>query len=320
MPSVYTVASREFSDIVHSKRFIILVAVFSVVFMVGMASIYLTVLSMAQGLGIAMPTGFLGRAASIIASSMSYFAPIIGIALGCDAISGEREKGTLKTILAQPIYRDTFITGKFIAAILAVSIAVSIASLVNVGGSIVILGVTPTSEDVARLALFIVFSILYAISYYGIAILLSTIARRTTQSVIVSVTLWAVFTFAIPIIASLIAYMYRPITGVEIIQRSGGNVTIRRPSPEEMQRIIEQMRARATITEAINSITPNYHFTKIIQYILGTSGGFMQGRLGQSLSIYQGLVSAWPNILVLVLVACITLIASYMVFIRQEAR
>ncbi|MEM2640823.1 MAG: ABC transporter permease, partial [Candidatus Bathyarchaeia archaeon] len=212
--------------------------------------------------------------------------------------------------------RDTFITGKFIAAILAVSIAVSIASLVNVGGSIVILGVTPTSEDIARLALFIVFSILYAISYYGIAILLSTIARRTTQSVIVSVTLWAIFTFAIPIIASLVAYMYRPITGIEIIQRPGGNVTIRRPSPEEMQRIIEQTRARATITEAINSITPNYHFTKIIQYILG----FMQGRLNQSLSIYQGLVSAWPNILVLVLVACITLIASYMVFIRQEAR
>ncbi|MEM2739405.1 MAG: ABC transporter permease [Candidatus Bathyarchaeia archaeon] len=320
MPSVYTVASREFSDILRSKRFIILVAVFSVVFMVGIASIYLTVISMAQGLGIAMPTGFLGRAASMVASSMSYFAPIVGIALGCDAISGERERGTLRTILAQPIYRDTFITGKFLAAFLAVSIAVSIASLVNVGGSIVILGVTPTGEDIARLALFIAFAILYAIGYYGIAILLSTIARRTTQSVIVSVTLWAIFTFAIPIIASLVAYMYRPITGIEIIERPGRNATIIRPSPEEMQRIMEQMRARAAITEAINSITPNYHFTRITQYILGTSGGFVQGRLSPSISIYQGLVSAWPNILVLLLVACMTLIASYMVFVRQEAR
>ncbi|MCX8161825.1 MAG: ABC transporter permease, partial [Candidatus Bathyarchaeota archaeon] len=99
MPSVSTVASREFSDIVRSKRFIILVAVFSIVFMVGIASIYLTVLSTARGLGIAMPTGFIGRAASVVASSISYFAPIIGIALGCDAISGEREKGTLRLSL-----------------------------------------------------------------------------------------------------------------------------------------------------------------------------------------------------------------------------
>ncbi|MCS7113163.1 MAG: ABC transporter permease subunit [Nitrososphaerota archaeon] len=318
MPSVSTVASREFSDIVRSKRFIILVAVFSIVFMVGIASIYLTVLSTARGLGIAMPTGFIGRAASVVASSISYFAPIIGIALGCDAISGEREKGTLRTVLAQPIYRDTFITGKFLAAFLAVSIAVSIASLVNVGGSMVILGVTPTGEDMVRLALFVAFSILYAVSYYGIAILLSTVARRTTQSVIVSVTLWAIFTFAIPIIASLVAYMYRPITSIEIMGRPGRNATNIRPSPEEMQRIMEQIRARAAITEAINSITPNHHFTKIAQYILGIPGSIMQSR--PDLSIYQGLASAWPHTLVLVLVACITLIASYMIFVRQEVR
>jgi ABC-2 type transport system permease protein len=323
MPGVFTVASREFSDILRSKRFIILVAVFSVVFMVGIASIYLTVLSMAQGLGIAMPTGFLGRAASVVASSMSYFAPIIGIALGCDAISGEREKGTLRIVLAQPVYRDTFISGKFLAAFLAVSIAISIASIVDVGGSIAILGVTPTSDDIARLALFVVFSILYAMSYYGIAILLSTISKRTTQSVIVSVTLWAIFTFAIPIIASLVAYLYRPISGIEIIQRQrpGGNAT--RPSPEEMRRIMEEMRSRAAITQAINSITPNYHFTSIIQYILNTSVGLMQGMQGRpnvSLSIYQGLASAWPHILVLALVACVTLIASYIIFVRQEAR
>ncbi|MCX8188678.1 MAG: ABC transporter permease [Nitrososphaeria archaeon] len=31
---------------------------------------------------------------------MSSFAPIIGLALGFDAISGEREKGTLKIVLA----------------------------------------------------------------------------------------------------------------------------------------------------------------------------------------------------------------------------
>jgi len=289
--------------------------------MVGIASVYLNVIQLAGSLGIAMPTGFLGRAAYMMATSMSYFVPVIGVALGCDAVSGEREKGTLKIVLAQPVHRDTFVTGKFVAALLAISLAVLIASLVNVGGSIVILGVTPTGEDIVRLVLFMLFSIVYAMSYYGIAILLSTVSKRTTQSVIMSVTLWAIFTFAIPIIASLVAYMYRPITGIERI--GPGNVT--RPfrnvtSPEEIRRIVEQMRGRAAITEAINSITPNYHFTRITQYILNISGGFMQGGVNLRVSIYQGLISAWPHILVLILVACITLVASYIIFVRQEVR
>lgn len=314
MPSMFTVALKEFSDIVKGRRFIVLVVVFGLLLTVAIASVYLTVMQNINIPGVAMPRGFLGRSAYTLVTMMSYFAPIIGLALGFDAISGEKEKGTLKIVLAQPVFRDIVINGKFLAALLATSLAIFAASIVNIGGALLILGVTPTSEEVARLALFIVFSILFAMTYYSIAVLLSTISKRSAQSMIIGVVLWAVFTFVIPIVASLVAFASRPIT-----IRMGQNMT-----REELQRLMEEMRSRASITETINSFTPNYHFSRIAQYILNVYAGITIGprtpTQTRSISILEGLMSAWPNILVLVLVTVITFIISYMIFMRQEIR
>lgn len=312
MPSTLTVALKEFSDIVKGRRFIVLVIVFGLLLTVAIASVYLTVMQNINIPGIAMPRGFLGRAAYTLITMMSYFAPIIGLALGFDAISGEKEKGTLKIVLAQPVYRDIVINGKFLAALLAASLAILIASIVNIGGVAFILGVTPTGEEVARLVLFMAFSILFAMTYYSIAVLLSTISKRTAQSMIIGVVLWAIFTFVIPIIASLVAFTIRPI-------RIGQNMT-----REEMQRFMEELRSRTAITETINSFTPNYHFSRIAYYILNVYTGAAIGPRNpietRNISIMEGLTLAWPNILVLVLVTAIAFITSYTIFMRQEIR
>ncbi|MEM3872171.1 MAG: ABC transporter permease subunit, partial [Nitrososphaeria archaeon] len=150
MPSVFTVASKEFSDIIKSKRFLILVAIFVLLVIVAQATVYISVSSTRR----ALPRGFLGSTAYSLVTIMSYFAPIVGLALGFDIISGEREKGTLKIVLAQPIYRDMVFNGKFIAAFLSVSLAVLVSSVANVGGAIVALGITPSAEDVVRLIIF----------------------------------------------------------------------------------------------------------------------------------------------------------------------
>jgi ABC-2 type transport system permease protein len=318
MANMFTVASKEFSDIVRGKRFLLLVVVFGLVMTAAVANVYLSATQSAGGRP-GMPTGFLRSVASSLVTMMSFFAPIMGIALGVDAISGEKEKGTLKLTLAQPIFRDTLINGKFLAAFLAISLATLIASLVNIGGSVLALGITPTGEDVARLMLFMLFSILFAMTFYGIAALLSTVSKRTTQSVIISVVLWVIFAFIISIVASLIASAMVPISF-----QPGQNIT-RDQNPE----MIAAFTKRTAITETISSITPNYHFTKIAGYVLQVSvnigmgfGG--AGRPGQidtrSVSIIESLGSAWPNILMLMLVTALTFIASYMLFTRQEVR
>ncbi|MEM2905329.1 MAG: ABC transporter permease [Candidatus Bathyarchaeia archaeon] len=314
MPDIFTVALKEFSDIVRGRRFIILVAVFGLLTTVAIASVYLTVIQSVQLPGsIAMPRGFLGMAGSMLAGTMSFFAPIMGLALGCDAISGEKERGTLKVTLAQPVYRDTIINGKFLAALFAVSLAVLITSVADIGGSVLVLGITPGGEDAARLMLFTLFAILFAMTYYGIAAFLSTVSKRTTQSVILGVVLWAVFTFVIPIIASLIAFMLMPMSF------QFQNATS--PSQEEMNRLVEEMRKRTAITEGVSSVTPNYHFGKISQYLLNpyATTGVAQPAQGP-VSVAISLMNAAPNMLVLVMATVLVFVASYIVFTRQEVR
>jgi ABC-2 type transport system permease protein len=332
LADMFTVASKEFSDIVRGKRFLILVIVFGLVMAMAVASVYLRVVQAAQQAGgIAMPRGFLGLAAYNLITTMSYFAPIIGLALGCDAISGEREKGTLKITLAQPVFRDTVINGKFLAAFMAISLAIIIASIADIGGSVLTLGITPTIDDIARLLLFMLFSILFAMTYYGLSAFLSTVSKRTTQSVIISVMLWAVFTFVIPIIATLVAFSLTPpsVRPFQNVTRPFQNATSR----QEYERLIEAMRRQSAIIETIQSVTPNYHFNRVAQYVLQAyagirigaggigAGGVAQGQAGtRNVSILESLIFAWPNILVLTVATIITFIASYIVFIRQEIR
>ncbi|MEM2321308.1 MAG: ABC transporter permease subunit [Candidatus Bathyarchaeia archaeon] len=318
MASITVVASKEFSDIIRSKRFIVLLSVFVLLMVASVANVYI---SATQGVAApaAMPRGFLLSVASSLTNIMVFFAPILGISLGVDAVSGEREKGTLKMVLVQPVFRDTFINGKFLGTIAAISLAVCIAFLVNIAGSIIALGITPTGEDAARLLLFLVFSIIYTLAYYGIAVLISTVSKRTAVSVIASIMIWTIFTFIISIVASMIAF-----STVSIRIQPGQNITI---TPE----LREELMRRAAIIETANMFTPNYQFSRAANYILrafvrvGPPAPASPSRSPQqppqrAVSIAESLVSAWPNILVLALIAAFTLIATYMIFVRQETR
>lgn len=291
MAGIFTVASREFSDMVRSKRFLVLIVIFTLLMMIPMVSIYVQVIHRDPDMhGSWLPTRFLGMMGYLLTGTFVMFAPVIGVGLGCDAISGEREKGTLKIIIAQPIYRDTVINGKFVGATSAVSLAVLITSLVIVGSSTILLGVTPTVAETLRIGLYFVFSILFMMTFYGLSAFISTIMKKTSLSVILSVTMWAVFSLVIPMIASMIA----------MAMTYGGD-----------------WRNYTAIYETVYSLSPSYHFNKIGEHLLGTYGSW---DAVQETSIVSSLTYAGPNILVLAIMTTLFFIASYMAFTRQEIR
>ena len=55
------------------------------------------------------------REYSLMTLAIAIIIPIVGIALGFDAINSERTGGTLSRLLSQPVYRDSVINGKFVA-------------------------------------------------------------------------------------------------------------------------------------------------------------------------------------------------------------
>ena len=59
-------------------------------------------------------------------SFVSILVPLMAIGLGFDAINSEHNRRTLSRVLAQPIYRDALLFGKFIAGLLTLSISLRI--------------------------------------------------------------------------------------------------------------------------------------------------------------------------------------------------
>jgi len=121
--------------------------------------------------------------------------PIVGIVLGLDAINSEKSSGTMSRLLSQPIYRDAVINGKFLAGVVTIAIMLTTTVLLVSAIGLVVLGVAPSSEEVARLLLFWGISILYGAFWLGLAMLFSVYFQRVATSAISSLGIWIFFSF-----------------------------------------------------------------------------------------------------------------------------
>src|SRR2546422_172794 len=80
---------------------------------------------------------------------LSFLIPLIAIGLGFDAVNGEHNRRTLSRILAQPIYRDALLFGKFAAGLFTLSVSLIVLWLLVLPLGLLGLGVPPNAEPVA---------------------------------------------------------------------------------------------------------------------------------------------------------------------------
>ena len=100
---------KELADHLTSKRFLILLILIGAT---SFASLYGAISGLSDA--ISQDSNFIflklyTSSGSSIPSFMSFIAllgPIVGLALGFDAVNSERANGTLNRLVAQPIYRD----------------------------------------------------------------------------------------------------------------------------------------------------------------------------------------------------------------------
>ena len=94
-------------------------------------------------------------------SFVAIVAPLLGLAFAFDAINGERSEGTLPRLLAQPIYRDDVINGKFAAGLAVIGVVLVAVIGIIAGFGIFRLGIVPDSEEVVRLVAWIAVTFVY---------------------------------------------------------------------------------------------------------------------------------------------------------------
>ena len=124
------VVNKEISDHVKSWRFIILMGI---ILLTCMGSLYTSLTNIGAAIKPNDPDGsflFLklftasdGTLPSFV-QFINFLGPLLGIALGFDAINSEQNKGTLSRMLSQPVHRDCIINAKFVAALIVIGIMV----------------------------------------------------------------------------------------------------------------------------------------------------------------------------------------------------
>src|SRR6058998_1384818 len=106
---------------------------------------------------------------------LGFFLPLAAIALGFDSVNGEHNRRTLSRVLAQPIYRDALLLGKFAAGLFTLSVSLIVLWLLVIGLGLLGLGVPPNAEEMARALILLVVTIIYAGFWFALALLCSVV-------------------------------------------------------------------------------------------------------------------------------------------------
>ncbi len=107
-----------------------------------------------------------------------------------DAFIGEKERGTLKLVMAQSLPRHTLLLGKFLGAMLALSIVLSLALIVNLLIVLALSKVNLGLVEVGRLVGMVVLSLLYLACFVALGLWVSIRSSTTRSSLVGVLLLW----------------------------------------------------------------------------------------------------------------------------------
>ncbi|MCX5735863.1 MAG: ABC transporter permease [candidate division NC10 bacterium] len=206
---------KELEDHFSSTRSILLL---TVILMVGLVTAYTVGSGLRKELeGMAKPSlVFLllftsTGAVFSLAQFIAFFGPLIGMVLGCDAINRERSARTLSKLLSQPIYRDAVINGKFLAGLTTIAIMLLAIVVLISGIGLLVLGVVPGWEEIGRMFVYLVVSVIYIGFWLALAILCSVLFRGMATSALATIALWIFFAFFMALVAKQAADVIAPI-------------------------------------------------------------------------------------------------------------
>ena len=316
MQGIGTIVKKELADHFSSYRFIIL---FGLIAMVSLIIAYMVGLNIKQELeGIAKPKFvFLmlftssGALFSLV-QFVAFFGPLIGLVLGFDSINRERNEGTLSKLLSQPIYRDVVINGKFLAGVVTIAIMLVSIVLVVTGLGLSTVGLIPGIEEVWRILVYMVISIIYISFWLGIAILFSILFRSIATSALAALAVWIFFSFFVSLGASVVADAILPDaagTDTETLLKKAKIVrAVSMASPMELY-----SNATATILD------PKLKTTRSL-VSMGAMERMSIARFSGPLSLSQSIYVVMPYIISLIALTAVCFAVSYAVFMKQEIR
>jgi ABC-2 type transport system permease protein len=246
---------------------------------------------------------------------IGFFGPLIGIILGFDSINRERVSRTLSKLISQPIYRDSVINGKFLAGVVTIAIVLVAIILIISGLGIRLIGVVPGPEEVWRVVIYFIASLLYISFWLGISILFSVVFRSTATSALAALALWIFFSFFVSLGAGVLADAVAPIS-----QSSTGvdpEIVIRH---EKIQRVVSLFSPMTLYSEATSTVLDPMRKTTRGLLLMGPLERLSLARFQNPLTLPQSIYIVLPHLISIVAITFLCFGICYLVFMRQEIR
>jgi ABC-2 type transport system permease protein len=314
------IAAKEFGDHVLSSRFLVLAIIMAIAAAVPLYFLGNVIRDAAEA-ATASPALFAALFAVAppvndqitlpsVTGFMALVGPLLGLTFAFDSINGERANGTLPRLLSQPIHRDDVINGKFSAGLAVISLVLGVMVLGVTAFALLRLGVVPSAEEILRVLLWTLVTVLYIGLWLSFGMLLSVAIRRASTSALVGFGVWLLITLFGGLIVSLLSGVLAP---------SSSNAE-------------EQLRSIG-IREALVRLQPNHLYQETAYALLNpqqtsvstpdTIGSYVQReqRIPDSLFAFdQSLMLVWPQIVTLFALMIVCFAAAYVLFMRQEVR
>ena len=229
-------------------------------------------------------------------------------------MNSEHNQRTLSRILSQPIYRDALLFGKFLAGLTTIAISLIALWLLVIGLTLVMLGVPPSGEEIARAFLMLAVTIAYAGVWLALAMVFSVVFRSPATAFLVALGLW------------LFLYLLWPLLAGQL-----GNIFVAPPTSLNPDEVLPWVAAQ----QAFARLSPGALFGEIVAVLLDpqlrsvqdhglASAGLIQlerGAIpGATLPLLQSLLVVWPQIVGLVAGTIVLFVIAYIIFQRQEVR
>jgi ABC-2 type transport system permease protein len=235
--------------------------------------------------------------------------PVIAILLGFDAISAEFNQRTMSRILAQPIYRDALLLGKFLARLLAFTIALISLWLLVLGLGFLRTGLPPGGEELIRMLGFLVATIAYGSVWLAVAMLFSVLFRAPATAALAAFGLWLLFTifWSLMITPLLTTVIAGPAQGL-----LGPNLAY-----VQTEQVVQRISPNTLYGETAQALlNPETRTLGVVLVTLGEARSMLKAPLPVS----QSFLLIWPQLTGLIAATIVIFAITYVVFQRQEIR
>jgi len=238
---------------------------------------------------------------------LAFFVPLVSIALTFDAVNGEFNRRTMARLLAQPVYRDALLLGKFLASLFTLMLVCTAIWLLIFGIGILRLGVAPGAEEVGRGVWFLLATTFYGGIWIALALVFSVVFRQSATAALASIAVWLFFTVFWGMISGVLAQALSP---------------VRIGFPQEIL-------AQANMELALSRFSPNTLYAEtmiaLLQPEVRSLGILLPTQLegailGAPLPPSQSVLLVWPQLTGLIAASILLFALAYVLFQRQEIR